>query len=204
MREQLLQRWTLLSTRTGLRDAQSLGLDLLDRYGEPHRRYHGLAHLAEVLDRLDEADGDPRLQVAAWFHDAIYRPLRSDNEARSADLASRRLREQGIASRDIEFVVEAVLATADHLAADVRFAALIDADLSVLGAQAAEYDRYASALRAEYGVVPAAQYRAGRTRFLCRLLAAPTIFRTEAGIRRGELQARANLERERSRLELAA
>lgn len=204
MYEHLLQRWTLLSNLTGLHDAQPLGLDLLARYGQPHRRYHGLAHLAEVLARLEIEAGDPRLQLAAWFHDAIYRPLRSDNEARSAALARDELRAHGMAPADAEFVAEAVLATADHLAADARFAPLIDADLDVLGAPPAEYDRYAAALRAEYRAVPDALFRMGRARFLRRLLDSPSIFQTGAGRQRGETQARLNLQREWSSLEPAA
>lgn len=68
------------------------------RYTEPQRHYHTLAHLEEMLRRLDEfeanapaahrlpAGGTQRLvlELALLFHDAVYDPQRGDNEERSA------------------------------------------------------------------------------------------------------------------------
>ena len=48
---------------------------LLARYSEPRRRYHTLQHLAECFAAFD-------VELALWFHDAIYNTRRSDNEQR--------------------------------------------------------------------------------------------------------------------------
>ncbi|HLV75083.1 MAG TPA: hypothetical protein VKY91_20080, partial [Vulgatibacteraceae bacterium] len=57
--------------------------NLLARWREPQRRYHTVAHLTAVLDRVDELAeyaGDPDVvRLAAWFHDAVYLPDRSEN-----------------------------------------------------------------------------------------------------------------------------
>ena len=72
--------------------------DLLARHREPHRRYHTATHVMWVLRHLaeliDELPGDERnhhdvaaILVAALFHDVIYDPTSSANEANSATLS---------------------------------------------------------------------------------------------------------------------
>src|SRR3954468_23299720 len=67
--------------------------NLLARWQEPQRHYHTLTHLTAVLDHIDVLDtyaSDPDVvRLAAWFHDAVYLPDRSENEERSAHLAER-------------------------------------------------------------------------------------------------------------------
>ena len=68
----------------------------MSAYSEPHRHYHTTAHIDACLAELDLA-GDlasdrGEVEVALWFHDAIYRSWRHDNEQRSADLAAETLR----------------------------------------------------------------------------------------------------------------
>src|SRR4051794_41509918 len=64
---------------------------VLDAWSEPHRRYHDLAHLAAVLGLVGELAGpatDPdAVRLAAWYHDVVYDPERSDNEQVSAERA---------------------------------------------------------------------------------------------------------------------
>ena len=58
------------------------------RYGEPHRHYHTWAHVLACLDarrRITDA-ALPEVDMALLFHDAIYEPLATDNEARSGSL----------------------------------------------------------------------------------------------------------------------
>lgn len=148
------KRWNLLTTIMQLRDAEPLGLELLGRWREPHSRYHDATHLAQVLDVLGLLEAEPELQLAAWFHDAIYSPQRHDNELRSAALARLRLRHAGLAMDARQFIAHAVLATATHDIVYSAIAPLIDADLSILGADPATYKRYTDAIRDEYAFVP--------------------------------------------------
>jgi predicted metal-dependent HD superfamily phosphohydrolase len=57
---------------------------------------------------------------------------------------------------------------------------LCDADLAVLAAPPEAYAAYASAIRLEYGHLSDEEFTAGRIAVLERLLALPTLYRTEA------------------------
>jgi predicted metal-dependent HD superfamily phosphohydrolase len=171
---------------------------VVDAWGQPHRRYHDLAHLAAVLGivgRLGEAAHDPAaVRLAAWYHDVVYDPRRSDNEAVSAERARAGLR--GLVPEDrVEEVVRLVLLTAGHdpAPADANGAVLCDADLAVLAGPPDAYAAYASAVREEYGHLSDAKFTAGRIVVLGHLLGLETLFRLPAVAREWEPRARANL-----------
>jgi predicted metal-dependent HD superfamily phosphohydrolase len=182
---------------------EDLGLfdELVSRYGEPHRHYHSVEHLHAVVTAVSDLAGRVGLDdrwpavLAAWFHDAVYDPRRSDNEAASADLAADALRRRGCADGLVDRVHQLVLATVGHGGDDTLDAAvLFDADLAILAAPPPEYDRYAEAVRAEFSFVPDDAFRAGRARILRSLLDAP-LYRT-APMQPFEDAARDNVERE--------
>lgn len=172
------------------------GQDLLDRWSEPHRRYHTLDHLAVMLDVIDEhsevADDPVAVRLAAWFHDAIYEPFASDNEERSAALAGSVLPGLGVAADRVAEVARLVRLTAGHTVAagDRNGALLADADLAILASQPADYARYAAAVRAEYAAVPEDAFRSGRAQILGAFLAEPDLFRAVPA--RAEWTARAH------------
>lgn len=171
---------------------------LVAAYSEPHRHYHNLEHIAEVLKvagRLAKYAPHPvAVQFAAWYHDAIYDPTRDDNEARSAELAREELTRMGLEARSIATTERLIRAT-DHRGTPVDADAdvLLDADLAILGAGETRYRSYAEAIRREYAHVPDADYRSGRAAVLERFLARPRIYRTEAMVLEAEAAARANL-----------
>jgi predicted metal-dependent HD superfamily phosphohydrolase len=172
-------------------------------YAEPHRRYHTRAHIDACLTLLDEVQGlsaDERklLVWAIWWHDAVYDPKASDNEARSAELADADLAGMGASPADRAEVARLIRLTAGHAVepGDRLGALLVSIDLSILGVPAVEYDAYSRAVREEYAHVPEALWRAGRRRVLQRFLDAPAIFPDPAFRARFEPQARANLARE--------
>ena len=181
-----------------------LGDELRARHEEPHRAYHGVGHVVSVthcLAELTEGKVPTELALAAFFHDAVYDPQRSDNEARSARLASEALSGLGVAPPAVEATVRTVEATARHVATgELRVDTFLDADLSILGSPAEVYDRYAEAIRSEYGHLDAATYRAGRAEVLQGFLARPQLFLTAGGRERFEETARRNLARELGRL----
>ncbi|MGY1914731.1 HD domain-containing protein [Blastococcus sp. SYSU DS0973] len=169
-------------------------------WSEPHRRYHDLAHLAAVLglvERLVADVPDPdAVRLAAWYHDVVYDPRRSDNEQTSADRARAGLRGL-VPDERVEEVVRLVLLTAGHDVApgDAAGAALCDADLAVLASPPAAYAGYASAVRAEYGHLDDETFTAGRIAVLEQLLALPRLYRLPAAAE-WEPLARANLSAE--------
>ncbi|MFG2979675.1 hypothetical protein ACGFYQ_00245 [Streptomyces sp. NPDC048258] len=172
---------------------------LLAAWAEPQRRYHTTAHLADVLARIDVLApyaADPAaVELAAWFHDAVYRPDRSENEERSAAMAERALPELGVDPDRTAEVARLVRLTVTHDPApgDTDGEVLCDADLAVLAGPPEAYAAYAAAVRAEYGFVPDDAFRAGRAAVLRQLLALPRLFRTPYGTAHWEAPARANL-----------
>ncbi|MEU1473278.1 hypothetical protein ABZ434_34320 [Streptomyces sp. NPDC005761] len=173
--------------------------NLLARWAEPQRRYHTTAHLTAVLDHLDTLAGhaaDPdAVRLAAWFHDAVYRPDRSENEERSAVLAERALPEAGVPAATTAEVARLVRLTVSHDPADgdSNGEALCDADLAILAAPPKEYAEYAARVREEYGFVPDEAFREGRAAVLRQLLELPRLFRTPHGVAEWEARARHNL-----------
>lgn len=178
--------------------------DLLARYAEPHRHYHTIEHLGEVLALLEEVVDEVRpphadaVRLAAWFHDAVYDPRARDNEAASAQLARRVLGGIGLPATTVDEVARLVELTADHVAdrSDLDAAILLDADLSILGSPADRYDRYARDIRAEYAHVAGDDYRRGRLAVLEGFLARDHLYLTDAVHRDLDERARANLRRE--------
>ncbi|MEO3750708.1 metal-dependent phosphohydrolase [Streptomyces sp. B6B3] len=200
--KRLLDRFTVLVGPEG----RPLGAELLARWAEPQRRYHTTTHLRAVLDRLGtpELAGHPTdplaVELAAWFHDAVYDPRVPDDEnvERSARLAEHRMPPS---ARRAE-VARLVRLTAGHDPAedDANGAALCDADLAVLAGSPEEYAAYAAEIRQEFAFVPDGTFREGRAAVLRRLLALPRLFHTPHAVAHWEPTARFNLQGELSLL----
>jgi predicted metal-dependent HD superfamily phosphohydrolase len=172
--------------------------DLLARYAEPQRHYHTLQHLEECFTALDLLRGQARhpgqIELALWYHDAVYDPRRGDNEALSADLATKTLRLAGADERLVERIRCMIMATQGHEAGDDGDCAiLLDVDLAILGAAPDRFAEYERQIRAEYAHVPDEAYRTGRGRVLAAFLARPTIYGTAPFRERYEDRARRNL-----------
>jgi predicted metal-dependent HD superfamily phosphohydrolase len=173
--------------------------DLVSRWSEPHRHYHGLAHLVAVLSIVDDQASaiSDAVRLAAWYHDAVYDPTCSDNEERSSALANATLPLLGVQPQTTAEVSRLVLITKTHRydAADADAALLCDADLAILAAPRATYVSYADAIRAEYAHVCDAAFRSGRAALLDSLLARERLFGTH-DFRALEEPARANIQAE--------
>jgi predicted metal-dependent HD superfamily phosphohydrolase len=190
------------SDRWPLPDCPDVRDELVAAYADPSRGYHDIRHLSEVLDRLDElathgADYDATpVQLAAWFHDAVYDGER-DAEERSAAWAEDALATVAPAPVVAE-VVRLVRLTETHSPedADGNGCALSDADLGILAAPRERYDQYVAAVRREYAHLPDDVFSAGRADVLRSLAEKPQLFHTAYARERWEAAARANLERE--------
>jgi predicted metal-dependent HD superfamily phosphohydrolase len=192
-RVELLARWN-----TTLSQQSELGENLITRYSEPHRRYHTTKHLLDVLTMIDQLADDHDLflvQLAAWYHDAVYAiPAgQVSNEEASARLALRELSLVGLEQEDLNQIARLVRLTETHLPGprDPEGELLCDADLSILASDPAQYADYVAAVRAEYAQVPEEQFLAGRLAMMSEL-ADREIFRTSKGRQLSDA-ARANL-----------
>jgi len=176
---------------------------LVEAYSEPHRHYHTLEHVGEVLRVTGRLKGGPAVPLAVWYHDAIYDPKAKDNEAKSAEFAEQELNELKLPADVTTRVADLVRSTA-HFDTPAftghDFDALHDADLAILGAAEPRYARYAADVRKEYAWVSDADYRTGRTKVLEAFLARERIYRTPLMFAEGEEAARRNLRAECDRL----
>ena len=141
-------------------------------YGSPRRPYHNLDHLVHGLTELAvwgaNTGASERamllLNRAFWFHDAVYAtsPQLVSNEEQSARLWL----ESGLGDASDAQEVAALIRATEHLqtgaGGHALAAALIGADLAILGQPDDVYDQYAQAVRREYGHVDDAAYRQGR------------------------------------------
>lgn len=204
--------WGATGARTGARGQTGVRLfaDLDARYSEPHRHYHGWGHILACLDLLDGARGlcahPLTVELALWYHDAVYDPRAADNEARSAALARAAAREMGLGQGTADEAAALVLLTTHDAARPVGrglqpdAAVLLDIDLAILGSSPAEFLSYEAAIRAEYAFVPDREYREGRSRVLRSFLDRPRIYLTDLLRDSREGQARRNIEASLARL----
>ena len=167
-------------------------------YAEPHRHYHTTQHLAECLAMFDEAaslaESPHAVELAIWFHDAVYAPERSGNEERSAALAKRELESAGVDPHAARHVHDLVLATRhDVLPLSQDEKVLVDIDLSILGAGDLRFAEYERQVREEYTFVPGWLFRRKRRAILKSFLDRHCIYSTTHFIERLEARARSNL-----------
>ncbi len=159
--EKDIDTWPALRARF-YRLASSIGLevklfDLLDRYySEPGRHYHGWGHISACLaqfDRIEHLLLDPiAVEIAIWFHDAVYIPGGKRNELDSAELAYNSLRPAGHElAQKVKAYVEATDYFHDSGIADPDLDYLKDIDFSAFGKPFDAFWRDVERLRRENG-----------------------------------------------------
>jgi predicted metal-dependent HD superfamily phosphohydrolase len=193
-------RWQRACESVGITNGEHEFARLLRAWSSIGRRYHTTRHLEACLLELDEASSLARsaaeVELALWFHDAIYRTHRSDNESRSADWAARFLTEHGAAADVVVNVREFVMATAHAAVSLTGDAALVvDIDLSILGKPPAVYDEFERNVRKEYWWVPRARFAKARSGILRSFLDRPSVYHWPHFRERYEAAARVNLAR---------
>jgi predicted metal-dependent HD superfamily phosphohydrolase len=215
------RRWRRLWRRLGPDWDFERELAALDRrYREAHRFYHDWRHIRRSLAELDRARGlaaEPdALELALWYHDAVYDPKEPDNELRSALLAVNAARAAGLSAEFARAVSVLILSTRVEVprgeapspgdapgphdeprgeAPTPGDRALIrDIDLSVLGSPRWRYRRYEIAIRREYSWVPRREFAGRRGALLTGFLGRRSIYVTELFRARYERRARTNLQ----------
>lgn len=181
-------------------DGAAVFKSLLDRYSEPHRKYHTIQHLSECLAAFEQvshlAPNPAEVEMAIWFHDAVYDVKRSDNEERSAQWAESELKAAGVPTEVAARVSSLVLVT-KHTAVPVSLdeQVLVDIDLGILGAGEARFSEYERQIRDEYAFVPGFLFRRKRRAILQSFLQRHRIYSTQHFFATHEEAARRNLQR---------
>lgn len=198
-------RWNRLLTVLGIGGESGYFDALLAAYSEKHRHYHTTRHVDHCLRELDSAQSLARepaeVELALWFHDAIYDPHSSKNEERSADWACELLTRHHAGVERVTRVRDHILATRhEAVANDSDSRLVVDIDLSILGMDEAAYTEFEIDVRKEYRWVPSLLFRRKRAEILESFLARPQIYMTDPFFDRYESRARLNLSQAIERL----
>ncbi|MEZ0261792.1 MAG: N-methyl-D-aspartate receptor NMDAR2C subunit [Alphaproteobacteria bacterium] len=210
---QLTERYAALWTRLGGTPDTVQGAAVVSAYNGPGRYYHNETHLKDVLEKLDWAKGaleksgevkhlsSPEkqkmfdtIELALWYHDAVYDGKAKDNEERSRDSFLQHAEKSGIPA-DVKKEVAALIDLTKHHknAKTLPERILTDCDLAILGAAPAAFKAYDEGIRKEYAHVPAAVYKGARRSVLKGFLDQPRLFKTDAFHAEYDAPARANL-----------
>ncbi len=179
----------------------------MTRYSEAHRAYHNLNHIQKCLQEFEGtrslAEDPDAVEMAIWFHDAVYDPKAQDNEELSGQLAAYLLEVAEMPEAFSQKVARLILATKHDAPPENKDAALlIDVDLSIFGQLREIFAEYESGIRQEYADVPKNEFADGRSRMLKTMLKRPSIYQTDFFRAKYEETARKNLQWSVVRLDL--
>lgn len=160
--------------------------EVIQKYREPHRHYHGLAHIKHCLWELDQIPenlletsgpqatnrlGSRReIELAIWFHDVIYDPRSKSNEHDSAKYFISKLASSVVSDQTHVASVSHMIELSNHRhPVNDKTSALayfLDIDMAILGRPTIHYNEYAQNVRLEYEHVPQLVYSHYRKKFL--------------------------------------
>ena len=188
----------------GAKPSEAIFTELYQAHTDKSRFYHNDQHISECLSHFQKlrrsADHPAEIEIAFWFHDAVYDTRANDNEERSADWAKAFLTISGVNQVSIERVVSMIIATKTHETDDTDSEILVDIDLGILGASEEAFERYDAAIRSEFHWVPLDQYVQGRAQVLQHFLDRDYIYKTAFFRTNHEQQARSNIARKINQL----
>jgi len=198
----LNQRWQKLGQTLGIpqRASEQEWERIRTAYSSSKRHYHNLTHLGELFALLEEVaerlNKPEDVELAIWYHDLVYNPMRQDNEGASARKARKVLEGWGIGAARITRICQHIEATAGHQlnSEETDQAYFLDADLAILGSRREKYKGYTQQIRKEYAVFPNMLYNPGRKKVLEKLLDKPQLYFTPHFHTQFEAKARENME----------
>lgn len=174
---------------------------LVPMYNEPHRHYHTMTHIYDLLRRAStipwvvnaraglHSPAIHALTQAIWFHDCYYDPYAppGHNEAASAQIMEEflpRLASDPFRIRVNEYASEAILATAHHRRDQPTSgmtqvtATLLDLDIAGFAEPFEDTLAVAERIHSEYYKTRYVDFARGRVDFLNDLLAREKLFYT--------------------------
>lgn len=164
----------------------------------PIREYHNLNHIEEMLRDFRNVknllEDKKSLEMAIWFHDAIYDSTQNDNEEKSAELSFQTGQKLQIDSIINAKAYALILATKKHYPTpnpDSKY--LIDIDFGILGKHEKRFKEYEQQIREEYKQYPDEIYNPERKRILQSFLDRKNLYHAQYFKNKYEKQARSNL-----------
>lgn len=193
-------RWVALMSALEFKASIECYEALCVAYSERHRFYHTIKHIEAMLGHydavIDLAERPAEVELAIWFHDAIYKPFSKSNELDSAEWAKEFSLSNGYDLEGAERVHSLIMATLHNGETQDRDQKLIvDIDLTILGAPPDVYDEFERNVRKEYKMVPSFIYRKKRKELLKSFLDNASIYSLKYFKDRYENVARHNINR---------
>ncbi len=197
--ERFIELWRRCPIDVRTADPKAAYDVLAQHYGEPWRRYHTGEHLDACLHQFDLARHlmvDPdAVEMALWYHDAVYDVCGTDNEERSAEL----FLETADGSSDSDFcrrVYDLIMVT-QHMDApsngDARY--IVDIDLSSFGQPWDAFMNDSRKVRAELTHLSDAEFSDAQAKFLRKLQDRKNFYASDFFRGLYEARARENLGR---------
>lgn len=181
---------------------------LLMHYSQPQRAYHTLQHVVECLQQLEAvrhlAQQPALLELALWFHDAVYDPTQNsqdvqhNNEQQSANWAVQFL-QQGQATQrqqprlDSDLVEQLIMTTQHHQASTPDEQLMVDIDLAILASPPSRFAQYEQQIRFEYQFVASEVFMLKRREVLMQFYQRERIYQSDYFYQHLEQTARQNL-----------
>lgn len=154
---------------------------LIYLYSEPHRHYHGLVHLAQLIERVKAKE--LKLSYVQWlalyFHDAVSNLTRpkGENERQSAELLRAIGARYYIGQSDVEKAVGIILDTIEHQPTVDGSAIVLDLDMAGLAKPWEDFlDDGVLVYKEVESIVSWEEYTIRRAKFFEGVLAYPRIF----------------------------
>ena len=175
---------------------------LSEQYESEGRFYHTLNHIQQCLRQLDTAlpkaaltsNTAAKIEVAIWFHDAIYEPGSSLNEALSAELFEQHAK--GFSNKEVvnDIARSIVETNHKHSPSSELSKWVVDLDLSGMGLSNEKFQNDGESVRRELTHLSDQEYVDSQIRFFKGLLARDRIYHTDYFHDQYEAPARKNIQ----------
>lgn len=172
---------------------------LMQLYGESARHYHTLDHIEFCLSVFDQvsslAKNSDALELAIWFHDAIYNFPIKDNERLSAEFFME-VSECCLPNDVRDKVFKMVMVTVhDFAPSDHDEQMMVDIDLSSFGRPWEQFAEDGDNVRRELVYLDDAEFYPRQMNFMSGLVGRKNFYNLEWFQEKYEAQARSNVAR---------
>ncbi|ATZ67187.1 metal-dependent hydrolase [Acinetobacter haemolyticus] len=193
----LEKSWFELHQYYHFSEPQKVFNKLIAAYSEKQRAYHTVQHLYECLVLFESIRPDLNdanaVELALWFHDAVYDPQAKDNELKSAELFEKYMA-QDLSVEIIEKIKRWIIATQKHeLTNELDLQFLLDIDLAILATSPARFAEYEQQIQQEYAWVDSDVYSIKRKEVLAHFYQTESLYQTEHFQQSFEQKAKGNL-----------
>lgn len=142
--------------------------EVVNAYNEPHRFYHTIEHIQDVLINLNNTGmlKHDELFLTAIFHDIVYHPKSRTNEEDSVEFFLKEAAESSLTSEQKEHIKQLILDTKTHKPTVSLSEEFIAADLAIFNASFSKLLKYETQIFKEFQSVDFKEYKPKRIEVL--------------------------------------